>query len=106
MSNTIKVIFIIEGNQEKIVETPVGLSILEVAKQNNVNLEGTCGGSMSCATCHVVIEEEFFYKLLPPSKDEEDVLDLAFRLTNTSRLGCQIIITRELDGIKIKLPVI
>lgn len=100
-----KVIFIIDkSGAEKIVEAPLGLSILEIAHQNGIDLEGACEGSLACATCHVILDEEFYHKLKKPSEAEEDMLDLAFGLTDTSRLGCQIIITEELDGIKVRLP--
>ncbi|WP_342270500.1 ferredoxin family 2Fe-2S iron-sulfur cluster binding protein [Rickettsia endosymbiont of Orchestes rusci] len=100
-----KVIFIIDNSgAEKIVEAPLGLSILEIAHQNGIDLEGACEGSLACATCHVILDEEFYHKLKKPSEAEEDMLDLAFGLTDTSRLGCQIIITEELDGIKVRLP--
>ena len=99
-----KVIFIIENNEEKIVDAPLGLSLLEVAHQNNIDLEGACEGSLACATCHVIIEEEFYDRLDSISEPEEDMLDLAFGLTHTSRLGCQIIISDELDGIRVRLP--
>lgn len=99
----IKVIFI-EGDQEKEVEALVGLSILEVAHQNNIDLEGACEGSLACATCHVILEEKIYHSLEEPSEAEEDMLDLAFGLTHTSRLGCQVILTKELDGMRVKLP--
>lgn len=99
-----KVIFVIDNDEEKIIEAPVGLSILEVAHQHDIDLEGACEGSLACATCHVIVDEKFYHKLEAPSEAEEDMLDLAFGLTHTSRLGCQIIITEELDGIRIRLP--
>jgi 2Fe-2S ferredoxin len=99
----IKVIFI-ENDQEKEVEALVGLSILEVAHNNDIDLEGACEGSLACATCHVVLEEKIYNILEAPEDAEEDMLDLAFGLTHTSRLGCQIILTKELDGMRIKLP--
>jgi ferredoxin len=99
-----KVIFQINDQEERIVEAPLGLSILEIAHQNNIDLEGACEGSLACATCHVIIDTEFYHKLKKISDEEEDMLDLAFSLTDTSRLGCQIILTQELDGIKVKLP--
>lgn len=99
----IKVIFI-EGDQEREVEALVGLSILEVAHDNNIDLEGACEGSLACATCHVVLEDKIYNMLDEPEEAEEDMLDLAFGLTHTSRLGCQIILTKELDGMRIKLP--
>lgn len=86
------------------VDAPVGLSILEIAHQNNIDLEGACEGSLACSTCHVVVDESWFGKLEEPTEDEEDMLDLAFGLTHTSRLGCQIIMSEALDGITFKLP--
>ncbi len=86
------------------VDAPVGLSILEIAHRNNVDLEGACEGSLACSTCHVIIDQEWFDLLQEPTEDEEDMLDLAFGLTHTSRLGCQIRMTDELDGITVKVP--
>lgn len=98
-------IHFIQGNgQVKEVEAPLGLSILEIAHRNAVDLEGACEGSLACSTCHVVVAKEWYDKLLPATEDEEDMLDLAFGLTHTSRLGCQIIMTEELDGITVSLP--
>lgn len=99
----IKIIFI-EGDKEIEVEALVGLSILEVAHENDIDLEGACEGSLACATCHVVLEEKIYNNLEEPEEAEEDMLDLAFGLTHTSRLGCQIILTKELDGMRVKLP--
>jgi ferredoxin len=99
-----KVIFVINNDEEVVVDAPIGLSILEIAHQNNIDLEGACEGSLACATCHVIVDEEFYHKLKAPVEAEEDMLDLAFGLTHTSRLGCQIILTEDLDGIKLRLP--
>ncbi|MCP5369076.1 MAG: 2Fe-2S iron-sulfur cluster binding domain-containing protein [Rickettsiaceae bacterium] len=99
----IKVIFV-ENNEEKVIEAQVGLSILDVAHQNNIDLEGACEGSLACATCHVILEKDIYDKLEAPEEAEEDMLDLAFGLTHTSRLGCQIILTKELDGMRILIP--
>lgn len=86
------------------VDAPVGLSLLEVAHQNDIDLEGACEGSLACSTCHVVVDPAWFSRLEPIEEDEEDMLDLAFGLEKTSRLGCQIIITEELDGLTVRLP--
>ncbi len=102
-AETIKVIFI-ENDQEIMVETPIGLSILEVAHENGIDLEGACEGSLACATCHVILEDKIYNNLDKPEEAEEDMLDLAFGLTHTSRLGCQIILTKKLDGIRVKIP--
>ena len=81
-----------------------GTTILEAAHHNGVALEGACEGSLACSTCHVIVDQKFYDKLSDASEEEEDMLDLAFGLTHTSRLGCQIKITDELDGIKVTLP--
>lgn len=86
------------------VDAPVGLSVLEIAHRNDIDLEGACEGSLACSTCHVVIDPEWYDTLQEASEDEEDMLDLAFGLTRTSRLGCQIIMTEELDGLTVSLP--
>jgi 2Fe-2S ferredoxin len=99
-----KVIFVTQDNQEITVDAPAGLSVLEVAHQNNIDLEGACEGSLACSTCHVIVDPDWYNKLKAPLEAEEDMLDLAFHLTETSRLGCQIIMTEELDGLRVKLP--
>ena len=83
------------------VEAPEGLSVLEVAHRNKIDLEGACEGSLACSTCHIVVAPEWYDKLTPASDDEEDMLDLAFGLTSTSRLGCQIIMNKDLDGLTV-----
>ena len=98
-----KIIFIEDG-KEKTVEAQNCLSILEVAHNNGINLEGACEGSLACSTCHVVVEKKFFDELPEPSEEEEDMLDLAWGLTHTSRLGCQIIIDDKLDGMRVTVP--
>ena len=67
-------------------------------------IEGTCGGCLSCATCHVIVDPDWYAKTGGPSEDEEDMLDLAFSLSETSRLGCQIAMTPELDGLRLTVP--
>ena len=99
-----KMTFIDREGKRHEVDAPVGLSVLEIAHRNDIDLEGACEGSLACSTCHVVISEEDFDRLSEPTEDEEDMLDLAFGLTATSRLGCQIIITEELDGLTVSLP--
>ena len=100
-----KIIFIEPDGKEIIVEAQNGLSLLEVAHNNGVSLEGACEGSLACSTCHLIVEKDFFEKLPEPSEEEEDMLDLAWGLTHTSRLGCQIIINDDLDGMKVKIQV-
>ncbi len=96
--------FITPDDRKITIEAPVGISLLEVAHQNNIDLEGACEGSLACSTCHVIVDEQWFEALPEATEDEEDMLDLAFGLTNTSRLGCQIKVTPELDGLTVRLP--
>ncbi len=99
-----KMTFVLQGGERKEVDAPLGLSVLEIAHRNKIDLEGACEGSLACSTCHVVVDAEYFDQLDEPTEDEEDMLDLAWGLTHTSRLGCQIIITDELDGLTVTLP--
>ena len=99
-----KINFVDQHNNTHTVEGTNGLSILEIAHNNNIEIEGACGGSLACSTCHVIVDEKDFSKLQTASEEEEDMLDLAFDLQKTSRLCCQIIMTRDLDGITVKLP--
>jgi ferredoxin, 2Fe-2S len=99
-----KMVFIERDGTRKEVDAPIGLSVLEIAHRNDVDIEGACEGSLACSTCHVIVDPDW-YELLPEaSEDEEDMLDLAFGLTKTSRLGCQLVITEELDGLTVRLP--
>ena len=99
-----KMVFIERNGTAKEVDAPLGLSVLEIAHRNEVDIEGACEGSLACSTCHVVIDKAWYDRLPEPSEDEEDMLDLAFGLTATSRLGCQLVITKELDGLTVRLP--
>jgi len=99
-----KITFVYVDNHEQTVDVPNGISILEAAHKYSVPLEGACEGSLACSTCHVIVDQEWYGKLKAASEDEEDMLDLAFGLTHTSRLGCQIIMSDALDGIRVKLP--
>jgi 2Fe-2S ferredoxin len=96
--------FIEANGTRREVDAPVGLSVLEIAHRNKIELEGACEGSLACSTCHVIVAPEWYGKLAEAKEDEEDMLDLAFGLTRTSRLGCQIVIKPELDGLVVTLP--
>lgn len=99
-----RVTFVTADGERRDIDAPEGLSILEVAHKNGIDLEGACEGSLACSTCHVIVDPGFYDRLGEPGEDEEDMLDLAFGLTHTSRLGCQIIVTEALDGIVLRLP--
>lgn len=99
-----KMTFTYKDGTSKEVEAPIGLSLLEIAHNNDIDLEGACEGSLACSTCHVIVDDKFYSKLDEATEEEEDMLDLAFGLTRTSRLGCQIIMTEDLDGLVVMLP--
>ena len=99
-----KITFLAPDGTAKEVDAPEGLSVLEIAHKNDIDLEGACEGSLACSTCHVIVDDAWFDKLEEATEEEEDMLDLAFALTHTSRLGCQIKITPELDGLVVTLP--
>ena len=99
-----KMTFVEADGTRKEVDAPLGLSLLEIAHRNNIDIEGACEGSLACSTCHVIVDPEWFPKLAEATEDEEDMLDLAFDLTLTSRLGCQIVMSEELDGLTVNLP--
>lgn len=93
-----------EGDEHKFA-VKAGDNLLDIAQANDLEMEGACGGSCACSTCHVIITEDDYYDKMPePEDDENDMLDLAFGLTETSRLGCQVKMTKELDGLVVKLP--
>jgi len=93
-----------DGSLIKKVEAPVGATVLDVAHRFGIDIEGACGGQCACATCHVILPENLFDTLPKASDDENDMLDLAADLQPTSRLGCQIRVAEEFEGMEIKLP--
>uniref|UniRef100_A0A0E0M1N4 2Fe-2S ferredoxin-type domain-containing protein n=1 Tax=Oryza punctata TaxID=4537 RepID=A0A0E0M1N4_ORYPU len=104
-SSEISVTFIDKDGEEKLVKVPIGMSMLEAAHENDIELEGACEGSLACSTCHVIVTDvDYYNKLEDPVDEENDMLDLAFGLTETSRLGCQVIASPELDGMRLALP--
>lgn len=99
-----KITFITAEGEPVTVTAPLGITFLEIAHRNGIDIEGACDGCLACSTCHLIVAEEDFERLPDPSEDEEDMLDLAFGLTETSRLGCQIVMSEELDGLVVRLP--
>jgi len=99
-----KMTFIERDGTRREVDAPVGLSVLEIAHRHGIDIEGACEGSLACSTCHVIVERRWFELLEAPTEDEEDMLDLAFALEETSRLGCQIVMNDRLDGLVVRLP--
>jgi len=99
-----KIVFIEKDGSESEFEAENGLSIMEIAVKNGIDMTGSCGGCLACATCHVIVDPEWVTKLCEKTEEEEDMLDLAFDLRKTSRLSCQILMSDELDGIRVALP--
>ena len=98
------VIFVEQNGKRKEVNAEAGTTLLQIAHNNTIDIEGACEGVMACSTCHLIVDTEWYDKLKPASEEEDDMLDLAYGLTRTSRLGCQIILTKDLDGLVVRLP--
>lgn len=101
---TINVTWVHKDGRETVTTAQVGINVMEAAHRKGIEVEGACEGSCACSTCHVILDRNVYNALPEPSETEEDMLDQAFGLTPTSRLGCQVILEEKHDGIKIKLP--
>jgi len=86
------------------IEAEVGKTVLDAALDNEVDIEAACGGELACSTCHVILEQTLYDKLEPPDEEEEDMLDLAWGLEDTSRLCCQIKVSPQLKDAKFVIP--
>lgn len=93
-----------DGEQTVTAKASDGDDLLTVAQIHDQPLEGTCEGQMACSTCHVIVAAEDFEKLPEATEMEEDMLDLAAGARRTSRLACQITLTKELDGLTVHIP--
>jgi 2Fe-2S ferredoxin len=97
---------IVVTDQEGTVHELEGLDgwrAMEVIRDWGLNIKAECGGACSCATCHVWVDEAWYGKLQPASHDEEDLIYSALDQKPTSRLSCQILLSEELDGLKLTL---
>ena len=100
-----KITYIDSNGNSKTIDVANGLSVMEGAIQNNIpGIDADCGGGMACATCHVYVKEEWLNKLDKPEDAEQDMIDMAFEPKKNSRLSCQIIVSDELDGLKVTTP--
>lgn len=93
-----------DGEQTVTASASDGDDLLTVAQIHDQPLEGTCEGQMACSTCHVIVDAQDFGKLPEATEMEEDMLDLAAGARRTSRLACQITLTKELDGLTVHIP--
>ena len=100
-----KIKYIEHNGKEHIVEVQNGLTVMEGAVQNDIpGIDADCGGSMSCATCHVYVKEDWFNKIPKKEDGEEDMLDMAFEPKINSRLSCQLVVSDEMDGLEVTIP--
>lgn len=102
---SIKVTFVMRDGEERQVDAEVGQTLLDISRAYHIDeIEGACGGALACSTCHVIVDDHWFMKLPMASEDETDMMDLAYGITRTSRLGCQVRLTASMDGLIVKLP--
>ena len=103
----VNITFLLKDGAELNIVGREGQNLLRLAQQHDIPVEGACEGVCGCSTCHVVLDDDEYdmvEDLIPLTDDEEDMLDLAFGLTLTSRLGCQIVLTPKLEGLRVQLP--
>lgn len=100
-----KITFIQPDGRAQTVEGEAGMTVMETAKKHLVDgIEAECGGACACATCHVYVDDAWRERVGPPTEMEEDMLDFAFDVRESSRLSCQIKVTPELDGLVVRVP--
>jgi 2Fe-2S ferredoxin len=100
-----KITFIQPDGSQQTVEGEVGMTVMETAKKHFIEgIEAECGGACSCATCHVYVDDAWREMVGPPSEMEEDMLDFAFEVRDSSRLSCQIKVREDLDGLVVRVP--
>jgi 2Fe-2S ferredoxin len=110
MPNNLKITFILPDRTEKELGAPIGHSIMEIAKSNDIEqIEALCGGSKACATCHIILSQDLYEQLEKSvekrkTEEEEDMLDLAFDVQPTSRLGCQVFMSADMNKTIINIP--
>jgi 2Fe-2S ferredoxin len=101
-----KITYVLADGTRRDVDAAAGTSIMEAAIRNNVKgIEAECGGCLSCATCHVYVDADWFAKLPEPETDESEMLEfVAAARESTSRLSCQLVMQGSLDGIIVRIP--
>ncbi len=98
-----QMVFIEKNGQNRLCDFAAGDTVLSVARRHKIDIEGACEGEMACSTCHVIVDSTWYPRLPKPKIEENDMLDLANGVTRTSRLGCQILLTDELDGLTVRI---
>ena len=103
----VSVTFQLADGKQRTVKTKVGENLLDVVIDNEIDIDGfgACEGTLACSTCHLIFKQEDFDRLPDEATDEElDMLDLDYGLTEPSRLGCQVCMTTDLDGMEVRVP--
>jgi 2Fe-2S ferredoxin len=101
----VKVLFRLADGNEQRIDARIGESLMLSAKANDVpGILADCGGACACATCHVVVDPEWYARMVPPESHERDMLEFALDVQPTSRLSCQIQIDESLDGLSVSVP--
>jgi len=100
-----KITYVQPDGSSQTVEAEAGMTVMETAKKHVIaGIEAECGGACACATCHVYVDDAWRQRVGPPEQMEEDMLDFAFDVRESSRLSCQIKVTEELDGLVVQVP--
>jgi 2Fe-2S ferredoxin len=100
-----KVVFLQADGERRDIEAPVGITVMEAARQHSVQgIVAQCGGACACATCHVYVEPHWFARLTPAEDMEQGMLETAWEPRPNSRLSCQVHVTAALDGLQVTVP--
>ena len=105
MSDDLKIYVTDQDGQEHVLDAIEGWRVMEIIRDHGLPIKAECGGACACATCHVYVDEEWLDKLVEMNEEEEEMLDEAFDVEDNSRLSCQLIMSEELNGLKVKLAV-
>lgn len=100
----VNITYVKKDGSKVAVRGKVGDNLLYLAHRHGIEMEGACEASLACTTCHVYVREDYYDKLPEPDEKEDDLLDLAPFLKENSRLGCQIVLTKDLEGMEVTLP--
>ncbi|CAI4229521.1 unnamed protein product [Auanema sp. JU1783] len=102
--DVVNITYILRDGTPKKIRGKVGDNVMYLAHRYDIELEGACEASIACSTCHVYVDEKFYDGLDEPKEEEDDMLDQAPALRHNSRLGCQIILRKDMDGLTVTLP--
>ena len=101
----VQITYVEHDGTEHVVDSQTGVSLMQAAIDNLVpGIDADCGGECSCATCHVMVNENWLEKVGPPGEMEESMLDLNPERQENSRLSCQVEVSEELDGLRVSMP--